>query len=227
MHISPDSLVLFSFGPFSLNGTILFTWIVMALLTLGSRLVTRRLSTNTTLPAWQNLLESVVSGIQKELDSVLGKQIRKQQIGILSFLGTLFLFVAVSNILSVIPGFNPPTGSLSTTIALAVCVFLATPAYGISQIGFFNYIGNYFRPIFLMFPFNIMGELSRTLALAVRLFGNVMSSTMIGAILLAIAPLFFPVLMQLFGLLTGLVQAYIFFILAAVYISAGMEIQQQ
>jgi len=131
MHISPDSLVLFSFGPFSLNGTILFTWIVMALLTFGSRLVTRRLSTNTTLPAWQNLLESVVSGIQHELDNVLGKQPR----GILSFLGTLFLFVAVSNILSVIPGFNPPTGSLSTTIALAVCVFLATPAYGISIFG--------------------------------------------------------------------------------------------
>ena len=195
----------------------------MALLTLGSWLVTRRLSTDATLPAWQNLLESVVSGIQHELDNVLGKQPK----GILPFLGTLFLFIAVSNTLSVIPGFNPPTGSLSTSIALAICVFLATPAYGISQIGFFNYIGNYFRPIFLMFPFNIMGELSRTLALAVRLFGNVMSSTMIGTILLTIAPLFFPVLMQLFGLLTGLVQAYIFFILAAVYISAGMEIQQQ
>jgi len=222
MHISSDSLVLFNFGPFSLNGTILFTWIVMALLVLGSRLVTRHLSTDTTLPVWQNVLESIVSGIQDELDNVLGKQPR----GILSFLGTLFLFIAVSNILSVIPGFNPPTGSLSTTIALAVCVFLAVPAYGISQIGLSNYIGNYFCPTFFMFPFNIMGELSRTLALAVRLFGNVMSSTMIGTILLAIAPLFFPVLMQLFGLLTGLVQAYIFFILAAVYISAGMEIQQ-
>ena len=223
MHISPDSLVLFSFGPFSLNGTILFTWIVMAVLTLGSRLVTRRLSTDTTLPAWQNILESVVSGIQKELDDVSGKRPR----GFLPFLGTLFLFIAVSNVLSVVPGFNPPTGSLSTTTALAICVFLAVPAYGISQIGFFNYINNYFHPTFFMFPFNMMGEFSRTLALAVRLFGNVMSSTMIGAILLAIAPLFFPVLMQLLGLLTGLVQAYIFFILAAVYISAGMEIQQQ
>jgi len=223
MHISPDSLLLFSFGPFSLNGTILFTWIVMALLTLGSSLVTRRLSTDTTLPAWQNLLESIISGIQHELDNVL----RKQPRGILPFLGTLFLFIAVSNTLSVIPGFSPPTGSLSTSIALAICVFLATPAYGISQIGFFNYISNYFRPTFLMFPFNIMGELSRTLALAIRLFGNVMSSTMIGAILLVIAPLFLPVFMQLFGLLTGLVQAYIFFILAAVYISAGMEIEQQ
>jgi len=223
MHISPDMLVLFSFGPFSLNGTILFTWIVMAFLTFGSRLVTRRLSTDTRLPAWQNILESVVSGIQQELDDVSGKRPR----GFLPFLGTLFLFIAVSNVLSVIPGFNPPTGSLSTTTALAICVFLAVPAYGISQIGFFNYIGNYFRPTYFMFPFNIMGEFSRTLALAVRLFGNVMSSSMIGAILLVIAPLFFPVLMQLLGLLTGLVQAYIFFILAAVYISAGMEIQQQ
>jgi F-type H+-transporting ATPase subunit a len=143
--------------------------------------------------------------------------------GFLPFLGTLFLFIAICNLLSIIPGFEPPTGSLSTTAGLSFCVFAAVPIYGIGEIGLSRYLRNYLRPTPFMLPFNIMGELSRTLALSVRLFGNVMSSSMIGAILLIIAPLIFPILMQLLGLLTGLVQAYIFAILAAVYISAGME----
>jgi len=141
----------------------------------------------------------------------------------LPFLGSLFLFIALSNLLSVVPGFHPPTGSLSTTTALALCVFVAVPWYGVSRNGLKNYLSNYVQPTPFMFPFNLMGEFTRTLALAVRLFGNVMSGTMIAAILLVIAPLFFPVLMQLLGLLTGLVQAYIFAMLAAVYIAAGLE----
>lgn len=223
MQISPDGLILWHFGFFSLNGTIIFTWIVMVLLTAGSWLVTRRLSTDTHISHWQTILESVVSGIQQQLEEVSIREPGR----LLPFLGTLFLFIAVSNVLSVVPGFISPTGSLSTTTALAACVFFAVPRYGISETGLLNYLRNYFRPAFFMLPFNVMGELSRTLALAVRLFGNAMSSTMLGAILLAIAPLFVPVPMQLLGLLTGLVQAYIFAILAAVYISAGMEVQKQ
>ena len=142
-------------------------------------------------------------------------------------MGTLFIFVAVSNILAIIPGFQPPTGSLSTTAALAITVFIAVPLYSIFEIGVVNYLYNYLQPSFFMLPFNVIGEFSRTLALAVRLFGNVMSGTMIGAILLIIAPIFFPILIQLLGLLTGIVQAYIFAILAAVYIGAGMQIQKK
>jgi F-type H+-transporting ATPase subunit a len=106
-------------------------------------------------------------------------------------------------------------------------VFLAVPGYGISEAGLLPYLRNYLRPTFFMLPFNVMGELTRTLALAVRLFGNVMSGTMIGAILLSIAPLIFPVIMHLLGLLTGLVQAYIFAVLAAVYMAAGMEVYKK
>lgn len=223
MDISSDSYILWRFGLFPVNRTMVFTWVVMAALTVGSWLVTRRLSSDVQITRWQNLLEAVVLGIRNQLSEVTTRQPR----GFLPFIGTLFLFIAVSNVLSVIPGFHPPTGSLSTTTALALCVFLAVPAYGISEVGLFKYLGNYVKPTLFMVPFNIMGEFSRTLALAVRLFGNVMSGTMIGAILLVIAPLLFPVLMQLLGLLTGLVQAYIFAILAAVYIGAGMEVQNE
>lgn len=219
MNITPDATVFARLGPFALNLTILVTWATMAGIVLCSWLVTRRLRTGTHIPRWQNCLEVIVGGIRN--------QIRETGIRtpdrFMPLIGSLFLFIAVSNTLGAVPGYIPPTGSLSTTAALALCVFLAVPIYGIGAIGLFPYLRNYLRPTPLMLPFNIMGELSRTMALAVRLFGNIMSSTMIGAILLLIMPLFFPVLMQLLGLLTGLIQAYIFSILAIVYIAAGME----
>ena len=223
MHISPDEIILWRLGVISLNGTILYTWIVMAILTVGSWLVTRRLSTDARISRWQHALEVIVDGMRRQVMEIS----RREPKGFLPFLGTLFLYIAVSNLLSIVPGFSPPTGSLSTTAALSICVFLAVPGYGISEMGLTKYLMNYLRPTPFMLPFNIMGEVSRTLALAVRLFGNVMSGAMIGAILLAIAPLIFPVIMQLWGLLIGMVQAYIFAILAAVYIGAGMEVQKK
>jgi F-type H+-transporting ATPase subunit a len=223
MHISPDEVIWWQFGFFSLNNTILYTWIVMAILTVGSWLVTRRLSTGFRISRWQHMLEMIVDTIRRQLREIA----RREPKGFLPFLGTLFLYIAVSNLLAIVPGFVPPTGSLSTTAALSICVFLAVPGYGISEKGLIHYLRNYLRPTPFMLPFNVMGEVSRTLALAVRLFGNVMSATMIGAILLAIAPLVFPVIMHLFGLLTGMVQAYIFAVLAAVYIGAGMEVQKK
>lgn len=219
MQLSPDDYIWWRFGLFEVNSTILYTWIVMAILSAGSWLVTRRLRTGVHISRIQHMLEVVVHGMDQQLREISPHQPK----GLLPFLGTLFLFIAVCNLVSVIPGFEPPTGSLSTTAGLSICVFAAVPIYGIGKIGFVRYFRNYLRPTPFMLPFNIMGELSRTLALSVRLFGNVMSYSMIGAILLLIAPLIFPILMQLLGLLTGLVQAYIFAILAAVYISAGME----
>ncbi len=222
MRISPDAMVFFRWGPVSLNATIVFTWFVMALMVLGSWLVTRRLSAETRLSRWQNLLEVLVAGIRDEIREISGQAPGQY----LPFVGTLFLFIAVSNLLSIVPGYEPPTGSLSTTAALAACVFVAVPVYGISQKGI-SYFAQYIKPSVFMLPFNIMGELSRTLALAVRLFGNVMSGTMIVAILLAITPLIFPIVMQALGLLTGLIQAYIFAILAMVYIAAATRAQRQ
>ena len=221
MEISPDNIIIWQSGIWTLNATILFTWLVMVLLAAGSWLITRKITSDITVSRWQTVLEVMVSGIAQQLKEVTPHQPK----GLFPFIGTLFLFIAFSNTLAVIPGFHPPTGSLSTTAALSICVFVAVPFYGISRAGFSAYLANYIRPSFFMLPFNIMGELSRTLALSVRLFGNAMSGNMIGAILLIIAPLFLPVLMQLFGLLTGLVQAYIFTILATVYIGAAMEIQ--
>jgi F-type H+-transporting ATPase subunit a len=135
--------------------------------------------------------------------------------------GTLFLFIATANVLTVVPGYRPPTGSLSTTAALAICVLIAVPLFSIGRKGLGGYLKTYLRPTPLMLPFNIIGEASRTLALAIRLYGNVMSGTVIAGILIAVAPFFFPVLLQLLGLLTGLVQAYIFAILAMVYIASA------
>jgi F-type H+-transporting ATPase subunit a len=114
-----------------------------------------------------------------------------------------------------------PTGSLSTTTALAICVFVAVPLYGIAYEGPLNYLKHYIKPTWLMLPFNIIGEISRTIALAVRLYGNIMSGTVIVAILLSLTPYLFPVVMQLLGLLTGMIQAYIFAVLAMVYIASA------
>jgi len=223
MHLSPDSVIYWQWGVFVLNKTIVFTWAVMALLVFLSWLATRRLSSGKDIPAWQNVMEVVVTGAAGQIKETTGREPDR----LLPLLGTFFLFIATSNLLSVVPGFDPPTGSLSTTAGLSLCVFVAVPVYGISQSGLGAYLKNYVRPTPLMLPFNIIGDFSRILALAVRLFGNVMSGSMIGGILLIIAPLFVPVIMQLFGLLTGLVQAYIFAVLAAVYIGAGIEVQEQ
>src|SRR6056297_2942354 len=144
----------------------------------------------------------------------------------LAFVGTIFVFVFVSNMLVILPGYVPPTASLSTTAALALVVFLAVPVYGIAGRGLGAYLRDYVKPNPLMLPFNILSELSRTLALAVRLFGNVMSFTKIVAILLAVAPLVFPALLNALGLLTGVIQAYIFAVLATVYISANVRAEQ-
>lgn len=223
MRLSPDSIILFQFGLVKINATILFTWLVMGILVVSSWLITRNLSTGSVISRRQNFLESIVSMILGQIRDVTRQEPKR----FLPFLGTIFIFVAISNLLSVIPGFQPPTGSLSTTTALALSVMVAVPVYGIADSGFAEYIKNYIKPTPLMLPFNITGEISRTLALAVRLFGNVMSGSMIGGILLAIAPLIFPVIMQLLGLLTGLVQAYIFAILAGVYIAAGLKIHKE
>jgi F-type H+-transporting ATPase subunit a len=217
MRLSPDELIAWQHGWFKINGTIAFTWGLMVVLTVGSILVTRKLSRDLARSRWQNLLEIVVTAIEKQISEV-GLQNPKSYIG---FLGTLFLFVAASALCAVIPGYEPPTASLSTTVALALCVFVAVPYFGIAEQGVGGYLKSYIEPTFIMLPFNVIGEVSRTLALAVRLFGNMMSGAMIVGILLTITPFLFPIVMTALGLLTGLVQAYIFFILAAVYIAAA------
>ena len=217
MRLSPDEMIFWRHGALKLNGTIVFTWGLMFVLAVGSRLITRKLSTDLQRSRWQNFLEIIVTAIEKQIEEV-GLPHPEKYLG---FLGTLFLFVAMANLFTVIPGYQPPTGSLSTTVALALCVFVAVPLFGIKNQGMGGYLKSYVEPTVIMLPFNIISELSRTLALAVRLFGNMMSGAMIIAILLTITPFVFPIVMTALGLLTGMVQAYIFGILAAVYIAAA------
>jgi F-type H+-transporting ATPase subunit a len=215
-------VIFWQLGFIKLNATILFTWGLMLVLTVGSKLVTRRLSTGLERSRWQNVLEVVVIAIAKQIEEV-GLRHPERYLG---FLGTLFLFVAAAALGTVIPGYEPPTGSLSTTVALALCVFVAVPWFGIDEQGLGGYLRSYVEPTFIMLPFNIISEISRTLALAVRLFGNMMSGAMIIGILLAITPFLFPIVMTVLGLLTGMVQAYIFFILATVYIAAATQVRK-
>jgi F-type H+-transporting ATPase subunit a len=220
MHLSPDEIIFWQSGLFKLNATIVYTWVLMVVLTLGSLLVTRKLSTTLTRSRWQNLLEIVVIGIEGQIADVGLREPRKY----MGFLGTLFLFVAMAALFTVFPGYEPPTASLSTTVALALCVLVAVPLFGMADQGLGGYLKSYVEPTVVMLPFNIISEVSRTLALAVRLFGNMMSGAMIIAILLTITPFIFPIFMTVLGLLTGMVQAYIFSILAAVYIAAATRV---
>jgi F-type H+-transporting ATPase subunit a len=217
VRITPDQLILWQYGFIKLNGTIVTTWGLMLLLTTGAHLITRKLTSDVITSRWQAALELLVTGIDEQIKEV-GLSVPGRYI---AFIGTLFIFIATANLLTIVPGYEPPTSSLSTTAALAVCVFVAVPVFGIAGRGWRRYLKSYLEPTVIMLPFNLISELSRTLALAVRLFGNMMSGTMIIAILLTITPFIFPVAMTLLGLLTGMVQAYIFSILATVYIAAA------
>ncbi len=219
MEISPDASIFWQWGFVKLNATILFTWLNLVLLAAGSAAITARTAAQPS--RWQHLQEALVDGIIRELEDIGLKPARE----FLPFLGTLFIIILFSNLLSVVPGYKAPTGSLSTTAALAICVFVAIPWWGVKRRGFKGYLQLYIQPSVIMLPFNVIGELSRALALAVRLFGNIMSGSMIAGILLIVAPLIFPVIMNVLGLIIGVIQAYIFSVLAAVYIAAATRVE--
>ncbi len=221
MTLSPDVIVYWSVGPLQINATMVFTWLVMGVLVLTTHLVTRRLRPRgrATLP--HTMMEALVGFVLEEIRDVTNQDPDPY----LPFVGTLFLFIATCNVLAVVPGFEPPTASLSTTAALAFAVFVAVPAFGIARVGVRAYLRAYVDPTPFMMPFKVVGELARTLALAVRLFGNVMSGTVVVAILLSVAPLLFPAVMQAFSLLIGVIQAYIFAVLAMVYIASATQVQ--
>ena len=217
MRISPDEIVFFEYGFVKINFTIVTTWAIMLFMVIGSFVITRKLVIETKISRWQSILEMILIGIKGQIEEV-GLHKSKSYIG---FLGTLFLFLFISNLLAVLPIYEPPTSSLSTTAALAVSVFFAVPVFNIMEHGILNYLKSYVKPIPIMLPFHIISEFSRTLALAVRLFGNMMSGVIILGILITITPLVFPIVMTAFGLLTGSVQSYIFTILASVFIAAA------
>jgi F-type H+-transporting ATPase subunit a len=217
--MTPDTEIIFvlpggPLGDLPVSATIVNTWIIMAILVIGGRIATIGIGPATPTSRWRMAVELLIEMIRNQIRAIGGGDPARY----LPFVGTLFLFTLFSNVLGVVPGFVSPTGSLSTAVALALCVLVAVPAYGIADNGLRAYLHHYIEPTPLMAPFNVIGEISRTIALAVRLYGNVMSGMVIAAILLSVAPFFFPVLLQLLGLLTGVIQAYIFAVLAMVYI---------
>lgn len=219
MQLSPDELIFWQYGFVKLNATIITSWVLMGVLTITSMLVTCGLVHEPKVSSWQSFLEIIVTGINKQIKEAGLDHPEK----FISFLGTLFLFISASSLFTLLPFYIPPTASLSTTVALALCVFVAVPFFGIASQGIGGYLKSYIQPTFIMLPFNMISEFSRTLAMAIRLFGNMMSGGMIVGILLSITPLFFPIVMTVLGLLTGMVQAYIFSILATVYIAAAIR----
>jgi len=153
-QISPDQIILWQWWFVKINATMIFTWLIMALLLFFSWLATHRLSTDIHITRWQNLLEVIVSTIRDQIKEIS----QDNPDHYLAFIGTLFLFIGLSNLLAVIPGYVAPTSSLTTTAALAICVFIAVPLYGITKRGLLAYLKEYFQPTFIFFPFHVMGD---------------------------------------------------------------------
>ncbi|MCK8465525.1 F0F1 ATP synthase subunit A [Aliiroseovarius sp. S1339] len=221
MQLTPDDSILFTLLGLPVNATIFNTWIIMAVLAGVAALITRNLRPDVPPNRWRTALEVTVNGIVSQIAEITGRHDPR----VLYFSGTLFLFIVTANLLTVVPGFDTPTASLSTTVALALSVLIAVPMFGIGSRGIMGYLKTYIEPSIIMLPFNIISEFSRGISLAIRLYGNIMSGAVIAAILLGVAPFFFPVVMNMLGLLTGVIQAYIFAILATVYISSATAVQ--
>lgn len=217
-----ESKVLLVFGPLQITDTVLSTWGLMLVLVLFSAVFTRRLRSD--LPSKiQVLLESTVSLIENLIADILPGQARK----LVPFIGTLWLFLVFANLLGLVPGLHSPTGNLSITAALAIVVFLSVHWYGIQHDGLKNYLRHYLSPTPLMLPFHLISEITRTLALAIRLFGNIASLEMAALLVLLVAGFLVPVPLLLLHVIEALVQAYIFGMLALVYIAGGIQSQQQ
>jgi len=218
MATSPlASTVLFRLGPLAITRPVVTTWAIMAVLTLASWLVTRRLTLHP--DRRQTVLELIVTGIMAQIDEVIRKNPRPY----LPLLGTLFIFLVTANVSGVMPGIEAPTGKLETPAALALIVFVAVHYFGVRARGPLGYLASFARPKLIMLPLNLVSEVTRTFSLMVRLFGNVMSGEFIIVLVVALAGLFVPIPLMALEILVGLVQAYIFTVLAAVFIGAAVD----
>lgn len=212
--------IIFTIGPLAITRPVATTWAVMLGLTVLCALATRRLKLDP--GPFQTLLEGIVGTIHDAIDDTLPDY----GVRLLPFIGTLWIFIAIANLVGVLPGASSPTGDLSTTAALAILVFLSVHWFGIRGEGLRAYLAHYVQPSPIMLPFHIISEISRTVALAVRLFGNVMSLETAAILVLLVAGFLVPVPVLALHIVEALVQAYIFGMLALVYISGGIQSQQ-
>jgi F-type H+-transporting ATPase subunit a len=211
------SATLFHVGPLGVTRPVVTTWGIIAVLALASGFVTRRLRPHP--GRRQAVLELIVTGILVQIEEV----IRKEPRPFLPLLGTLFIFLVAANLSGVLPGVEAPTGKLETPAALAMIVFVAVHYFGIRARGPLGYLASFAKPKLVMLPLNIVSEITRTFSLMVRLFGNVMSGEFVIALIVALAGLFVPIPLMALEILVGLVQAYIFTILASVFIGAAVD----
>jgi len=215
------SAVLFHLGPVPITRPVVTTWVIMAVLTLVPWFVTRRLARH---PDWrQAVLELIVTGIMGQIEEVTRKDPRP----FLPVLGTLFIFLVTANLSGVLPGIEAPTGKLETPAALAFIVFASVHFFGVRARGPLSYLASFAKPKLVMLPLNIVSEITRTFSLMVRLFGNVMSGEFIIALIVAFAGLFVPIPLMALEILVGVVQAYIFTILATVFIASAVDPAEQ
>ena len=218
MAASPlATTVLFHIGPVAVTRPVVTTWVIMVVLTVACRLLTRRLRLH--LDRRQAALELLVTGILAQIEDT----VRKDPRPFLPLLGTLFIFLVVANLSGVLPGVEGPTAKPETPAALGLIVFVAVHAYGVRARGPLGYLASFAQPKLIMLPLNLVSEVTRTFSLMVRLFGNVMSGEFVIALVVALAGLFVPIPLMVLEILVGLVQAYIFTILATVFIGAAVD----
>lgn len=208
----------FDFGPLHVGDTVLTTWLLMAMLTGASWLGTRRLSADSPSRVQMALEGSVLALRQAIEDMAPGHATR-----LLPFIGTLWVFIATANLVGLVPGLRSPTSDLSLTVALALLVFASVHWFGIRIDGLRTYLKHYLEPNPILLPFHMLGEITRTLALAVRLFGNMMSLEMAALLVLLVAGFLAPIPLLMLHIVEALVQAYIFGMLALVYVAGALQ----
>ena len=216
MNIPP----IFTLGPIEVTVTVITTWGIMVVLGAMSWLLTRQLSDEP--GTVQTALEGIVSTIERAIAEVSPQNVKY----IMPFIGSLWVFLVVANLSGLIPGVNSPTRDLSATSALALLVFLSTHWFGVRIEGWKNYLHHYITPSPILLPFHMISEITRTFALAVRLFGNIMSLEMAALMVLMVAGFLAPVPIMLLHIIEALVQAYIFGMLALIYVAGGLQSQQ-
>ncbi len=212
--------IAFSIGPVRITQSIVTTWVIMLSLLIFLWLSTRKLSLQPS--GLQIVLEGVFSTMHDAVEEVLPTQVDL----VYPFIATLWIFILISNLIGIIPGFHSPTADLSVTAALALIVFVSVHWFGVRAEGLKNYAKHYIRPTPLMLPFHLISELSRTLALAIRLFGNIMSLELTALIVVMIAGILVPIPILMLHIIEAIIQAYIFGVLALIYIAGGIQLQE-
>lgn len=217
-----DTQIVFTIFSIPVNWTIVSTWIVMAVLVLLALLAKKGINTDKKPSRIQTAMEAIVLGMRDQVREMSNDDPLKY----LPLVGTFFLFIAMANILSIFPWFKIPTSSLSTTGAFAFAVLLSIPYYGIKNAGVRGYLKKYTEPTIFLLPMNILSDFTSTLAMAIRLFGNMCSGVIIGSILMLLVPFILPLPMTILGLFSGFIQAYIFSVLTIIFVSAVSPVQK-